>query len=521
METIQLLLDGFAVALQPTNLLIAFVGVLIGTLVGMLPGIGPINAIAILIPVTFALALTPASALILFAGIYYGSQYGNSISTILLNVPGTASSVATALDGYEMTKRGRAGPALATAAVSSFVGGTASIFGLVLFAPLLAQWAIRFGPAEYFALIVFAFCALSSLTGRSVVKGVIVAVFGLMLATIGLDPSSSVPRFTFGQLKLLDGLDFVVVTIGLFAISEVLQALETTHAGAAVRTAVGRVIMTGRELRGSIGTMLRGSVIGFVIGVLPGAGGTIASFVAYSAERSWLGRRQRFGEGDLRGVAAPEAANNAATTGALIPLLTLGVPGSGTTAVMLGALLAMNITPGPLLLTSSPDIFWGLVASMYIGNLLLLMLNLPLVGVFVKILQVPTWFLMPTVVAISFVAVYAVNSSPFDILLMTLFGMLGYLMRKTGFPLAPLILGLVLGPLMEKNLRRALALSGGEWGVLYSSPITWALWSAAFLSLALPLVWSLGRRGPRGGGGGPGASAPGGPPAEEREPAGL
>ncbi len=493
MEILHLLGDGFAVALQPTNLLLAFVGVLIGTMVGMLPGIGPINAIAILIPVVFALGLSPASALILFAGIYYGSQYGNSISTILLNVPGTASSVATALDGFEMTKRGRAGPALATAAIASFVGGTASIFGLILFAPLLAQWAIRFGPAEYFALIVFAFCALSGLTGKSVAKGMIAALFGLMLATIGLDPSSSVPRFTFGQLKLLDGLDFVVVTIGLFAISEVLQALENTRTGEKVRVVVGRVLITGRELKDSLGTMLRGSVLGFLIGVLPGAGGTVASFVAYSSERTWLGRKQHFGEGDLRGVAAPEAANNAATTGALIPLLTLGVPGSGTTAVMLGALLAMNVTPGPLLLESSPELFWGLVASMYVGNILLLLLNLPLVRVFVRILTVPTWFLMPAVVAISFVAVYAVNNSPFDILLMTLFGMLGYLMRKTGFPLAPLILGLVLGPLMERNLRRALALSGGDWSVLFSSPLTLVLWSAAVLSLAGPLVFSTVR----------------------------
>jgi putative tricarboxylic transport membrane protein len=519
MEVLHLLADGFAVALQPTNLLIAFVGVFIGTLVGMLPGIGPINAIAMLIPVTFALGLGPASSLILFAGIYYGSQYGNSISTILLNVPGTASSVPTALDGYEMTRRGRAGPALASAAIASFVGGTASIFGLILFAPLLARWAIRFGPAEYFALIVFAFCALSGLTGRSVAKGMIAAIFGLMLATVGLDPSSSVPRFTFGQLKLLDGLDFVVVTIGLFAVSEVLQGLEGSRAGENVGIAVGRVMITLRELRMSIGSMLRGSVLGFLIGVLPGAGGTIASFVAYSSERRWLGRKQRFGEGDLRGVAAPEAANNAATTGALIPLLTLGVPGSGTTAVMLGALLAMNITPGPLLLENSPDLFWGLVASMYVGNVMLLMLNLPLVGFFVRILSVPRWFLMPTVIAISFVAVYAVNNSPFDILLMTLFGILGYIMRKTGFPLAPLILGLVLGPLMEKNLRRALALSGGDWSVLFSSPLTILMWLAAAASLMAPVLFATVRRMRRLSGPEPLEPSPvGGPPGAEEEP---
>ncbi len=488
MDAILHLADGFAFALQPINLFLAVAGVVIGTVVGLLPGIGPINAIAILIPITFAAGIAPASALILLAGIYYGSQYGNSISTILLNVPGTASAVVTALDGYAMTRQGRAGPALASAAVASFAGGTLSIFGLALLAPALARWAIRFGPAEYFALMLFAFAALSSLAGRHLAKGIAATAFGLLLGTVGLDPHSAVPRFTFGQLKLLDGLDFVVVTIGLFAVSEVLLLLEQTGPGRAAVTSVGRVFMSARELSHTAWTMVRGSVIGFVVGVLPGAGGTIASFVAYAAEERVAGAHGSFGQGDIRGVAAPEAANNAAATGAMIPLLTLGVPGSGTTAVMLGALLGMNVTPGPLLIERSPEIFWGLAASMYIGNLVLLMLNLPLVGIFVRILKLPRWFLFPAVAALSFVAVYAVNNTAFDIVLMAGFGVVGYAMRKTGFPLAPVILALVLGPLMETNLRRALALSGGEWGILFSSPLAVALWALAAASVGLPAV---------------------------------
>jgi putative tricarboxylic transport membrane protein len=481
------LLDGFRVALLPLNLALAFGGVVVGTIVGMLPGIGPINAIAVLIPITFAVRLAPESALILLAGIYYGSQYGNSISTILLNVPGTASSVPTAFDGYAMTRVGRASTALATAAIASFVGGTLSIFGLVLLAPLLARWAIRFGPAEYFALMVFAFAALSGLAGTAPRKAVASTGLGLLLAAVGLDPFSSVSRYTFGQIKLLDGMDFVVVTIGLFAVSEVFQMLETAGGGAAV-AGVGRVMHNVRETLVAGWSMLRGSVIGFLVGVLPGAGGTIASFLAYTSEQRLVDREGTFGKGDIRGLAAPEAANNAAATGAMIPLLTLGIPGSGTTAVLLGALLGLNVKPGPLLIERNPEVFWGLAASMYVGNLLLLILNLPLVGLFAAVLKLPRWSLFPGVAALSFVAVYAVNGSVLDLVLMTGFGVLGYAMRKLGFPLAPLILGLVLGPLAETNLRRSLALSGGDWSVLFSSPIAMGLWVLAAASVVGPVV---------------------------------
>ncbi len=486
MDALTSLLGGFAVALRPLNLGLAFGGVFVGTFVGMLPGIGPINAIAILIPITFAAGIPPESALILMAGIYYGSQYGNSISTILLNVPGTASAVVTALDGHAMTRAGRGGQALAMSAIASFFGGTVSIFGLVLFAPLLAEWAIRFGPAEYFALMVFAFAALSSLAGGSLVRGLASTAFGLLLATVGLDPNSAIPRFTFGQIKLLDGMDFVVVTIGLFAVSEVLQLLQETERGQAAAGSYGRVMITVKEFFHTLGTMIRGSVLGFLVGVLPGAGGTIASFLAYSTEQRVSDREGTFGKGDIRGVAAPEAANNAAANGAMIPLLTLGVPGSGTTAVLLGALLGLGVTPGPLLIQEQPDLFWGLVASMYVGNVFLLLLNLPLVGVFVRALTLPRWFLLPGVAALSFVAVYAVNQSPFDLVLMTAFGVVGWVMRRTGFPLAPVILGLVLGPIMEKSLRRAMALSAGDWRILFDSPIAIVLWVLAVASLVVP-----------------------------------
>jgi len=485
------------VALQPLNLALAFAGVFTGTVVGMLPGIGPINAIAMLIPLIFAVGLPPETALILLAGIYYGSQYGNSISTILLNVPGTAAAVVTALDGYALTRQGRGGEALAMSAVASFVGGTLSIVGLVFLAPVLAGWAIRFGPAEYFALMIFAFSALSSVAGNSVPKALAATGFGLLLATVGMDPNSAVPRYTFGQLKLFDGMDFVVVTIGLFAVSEVFLVLQASRWGEEASLAYGRVTLALADLRANVGTMLRGSVSGFLVGVLPGAGGTIASFVAYGLEEKVAGDDARFGEGELRGVAAPEAANNAATTGAMIPLLTLGIPGSGTTAVLLGALLGLGLTPGPLLIERNPEVFWGMAASMYVGNAFLLLLNLPLVGLFVRVLRLPRWVLMPGVAALSFVAVYAVNQSAFDLVLMTAFGVLGFVMRRTGFPLAPVILGLVLGPLMEKNLRRALALSAGDWSVMFSSGLAVSLWILAAVSLLGPWIWRR-RRLPNG-----------------------
>jgi putative tricarboxylic transport membrane protein len=458
-----------------------------GTVVGMLPGIGPINAIAILIPFCFSTGLPPESVLILLTTIYYGSQYGNSISTILLNVPGTASATVTALDGYALTRKGRAASALAMAAVSSFVGGMLSLVGLALFAPALSSVAVRFGPAEYFALMVFALSTLTSLSGASATRGVVSALLGLGLSTIGFDPNSAVARYSFGELRLLDGIDFVVLTIGLFAMSEVLLALEKPDALSKLPSAVARSVFELREWLACLGTMIRGTVVGFLVGVLPGAGGTVASFVAYTTEERFHPGK-KFGEGELEGVAAPEAANNAAATGAMIPLLTLGVPGSGTTAVLLGALLGLDIAPGPLFLENHGEVFWALVASMVVGNVVLLILNLPLVSWFARILSVPSWFLYPGIVVTSVVAAYAVNGATFDVVLMLGFGVLGYLLRKSGFPLAPVVLGFVLGALMEKSLRRAMALSGGGWEILFSSPLAIGIWVLALAMLALPLL---------------------------------
>lgn len=490
MSVLQELGRGFGVALLPLNLLLAGAGVIIGTLVGMLPGIGPINAIAILFPITFAAGLPPESVLIFLVGIYYGSQYGNSISTILLNVPGTASAVVTAIDGHALTLKGESERGLAVSAVASFVGGTLSVVGLVFLAPLLSQVAIRFGPAEYFALMLFALTALSSLGGDDVFKGLVSLGFGLLLATVGIDPQSAVPRFTFGQLGLLDGIDFVVVTIGMFAVSEVLLSLERPDWTSEARKPIRMVWLKASDLARTGWTMVRAAVVGFFVGVLPGAGGTVAAFLGYATEQRLVDREGTFGKGDIRGVAAPEAANNAAANGSMIPLLTLGIPGSGTTAVLLGALTALDVTPGPMLMTQKPEVFWGLVASMYIGNLLLLALNLPLVGLFARLLQIPRWALMPGVAVLSVTAVFALNQSVFDVVLMIGFGFVGLVFRKASIPLAPAILGLVLGPLMEKNLRRSLALSGGDWGVLFSSWIAVLFWVMAVAFLVLPAIAS-------------------------------
>ncbi len=490
MEVLNFLIDGFAVALTPTNLLLAFVGVFLGTAIGMLPGLGPINGIVVLTPIAFALGLPADSMLIMFAGIYYGAEYGNSISSILLNVPGTSASIVTALEGNELARKGRAGAALATSAMASFFGGTISIIAMMFFAPLLATWAIKFGPAEYFALIVFAFSTLSTLAGDNVIKGFIATVIGLMMATIGIDVLSGVNRYTFNQLKLMDGLDFVVVVIGFFAVNEILKVATRKASDESVIQTMGKVTVPLREFINAKWTLVRGSIIGFLIGVLPGAGAAIASFIAYTTEKRIASPdgASFASKGDIRGVASPESANNAAVSGALIPLLTLGIPGSGTTAVMLGALLGLGITPGPLLIQQQPNIFWGLIASMYIGNLMLLVLNLPLVGIFVRILKVPDWFLYPAVIGVCFVAVYSVSNSPFDIILMTILGLMGFFLYKLKIPLPPVILGLILGPLMERNLRRALSLSRGDWSYLFESPISISLWILALLSLTLPFI---------------------------------
>ncbi len=496
MDTLSFLESGFVVALQPMNLIVALIGCFIGTVVGMLPGLGPINGVAILLPLAFALKLPAATALILLSAVYIGCEYGGRISSILINVPGDAGAIMTAIDGNPMAKKGMAGVALSISAWSSFVGSLVATIGIVLFAPLLADWALAFGPAEYFALIIFAFCCLTGMVGDKPMKTVVSTLLGLALVTIGIDANSGVYRYTFDSVHLADGVQFIVVVIGLFSVSEILLMLEQTHAGNVAVKSTGRMLFNLSEMAATGWSTMRSSVMGFVIGVLPGAGATIASAVAYTTEKKLLDKEGTFGNGDIRGVAAPEAANNASAIGSFVPMLTLGVPGSGTTAVMMGALTLYNINPGPLLFQNQPDLVWGLVASIFIANVLLLIMNIPMIGLFVRMLAVPNWLLVPGIAAVSVVGVYAVHSTTFDLMLMVAIGIVGYLMRKMDFPMAPLILGFVLGDMMEQNLRRALSISNGELGILFASPISIGLWVLAVLMIVGPRLYRKARGTP-------------------------
>ncbi len=491
MDTLQFLLSGFAVALTPENLMVAAIGAFIGTIVGMLPGLGPINGVAILMPLAFALKLPPETALILLAAVYMGCEYGGRISSILLNVPGDAGAIMTALDGHPMAKQGLAGVALSISAWSSFIGSVIATAGIVLFAPLLARWALAFGPAEYFALMCFAFACITGLMGDAPVKAALAAVIGLSLSTVGLDSNSGVYRFTGGDVHLSDGIQFIVVVIGVFSVSEILLMLEQHHSSTGLIQVAGRKLFNMKELTLTWWGTVRSSVVGFVVGVLPGAGATIASAMTYSMEKRLAGPSGRFGEGDVRGVTAPEAANNASAAGSFVPMLTLGVPGSGTTAVMVGALSLYNITPGPALFTQNPTLVWGLIASLFVANVMLLFINIPMVGVFTKVLKLPNWALVPGILAVSAVGVYSVHATTFDLMLMSGLGVAGYVLRKQGMPMAPLILGFVLGDLMEQNLRRALSITNGELGILVESPISIGLWIGALAMVVVPPLLRL------------------------------
>lgn len=487
MDTFNFLMQGFAIATTPQNLIIALVGAFIGTIVGMLPGLGPINGVAILLPIAYAMGLPPESALILLAAVYLGCEYGGRISAILLNVPGDAAAIMSTLDGYPLAKQGKAGIALSLSAISSFIGSMIAITGVVLFAPILANWAISFGPAEYFALMVFALTCLSGLVGDAPIKTGVAALIGLVIATVGVDAVTGVYRFTFNSVSLSDGIAFTTIVIGFFSVSEILIMLEKTSAGQKALEQGKRGMVNLKEFMSSFGAIVRSGLTGFVVGILPGAGATIASAMTYSNERKIAGESGKFGEGDLRGVAAPEAANNASACGSFIPMLTLGVPGSGTTAVMMGALTLYNITPGPQLFAEQPDIVWGLIASLFIGNVILLALNLPLVKFFAKLLDIPNYILIPAIAAVSFVGVYSIHSTTFDLMLMIGLGVFGYFLRKLNFPLSALILGFVLGHLMESNLRRALSISHGDVAILWQSPISMVLWALAGVMVILPI----------------------------------
>jgi putative tricarboxylic transport membrane protein len=488
LEAIGNLFLGFSVALTPANLFWCFVGVFLGTIIGVLPGLGPPATIALLLPLTFK--MDPTTAIIMMAGIYYGAKYGGSTTSILLNVPGESASVVTCLDGYQLARQGRAGPALGIAAISSFVAGTVGVLGLMFIAPPVAKFALRFGPPEYFALMVLGLTMVVFLTGRSVVKGVLAALFGLWLAGVGTDVFTAESRFTFGHMELLDGIDFIVVSIGLFAIGEVLVNLESQTGAQIFRVPKGlrNLLPSLQDLKDSRFAFLNGSVVGFFIGVLPGAGSTIASFLSYGLEKAFSRRADKFGSGVIEGVAAPEGANNSETGGALVPLLTLGIPGSATTAILLAALLLWGFRPGPLLIQEHPGLFWGLVASMYVGNVMLLILNLPLVPVFAQILRVPYFVLYPAILGISIVGVYSVSQSLFDVWMLGVFGLLGYLMRRLDFPAAPLVLGMVLGQRLELALRQSLMMSQGHLSVLVARPLSAGLLLFAGILLIVPML---------------------------------
>jgi putative tricarboxylic transport membrane protein len=490
---IDAILHGFAVALEPTNLLFLFVGTLLGTLIGVLPGIGPSTGIALLIPVGFGMSPTPA--LIMMAGVYYGAMYGGSTTSILLNAPGEAASVMTTLDGYQMARKGRPGAALAIAAIGSFIAGTLGIVALTAVALPVANLALRFGPAEFCALIVFSLVAVAGLSGGHVLKGLVSLVLGLLIATVGIELQSGVSRFTFGFAELDDGIDFLIVVIGLFAVAESLVGIEELALGLRQNVKLtGPVWLTLEEWRRSRWPIVRGAVIGFVTGVLPGAGSTVASVIAYTTEKRLARRPEEFGRGAIEGVAGPESANNAASMGSMVPLLTLGIPGSNATAIMLGALMMYGLQPGPLLFKNQPDLVWGLIASMYFGNLILLVLNLPLVRIFVKVVDVPPRILLPLVIGLSFIGVYSINSSTIDLVLLAAFGVLGYVFRKLEVPAAPLVMGVVLGNLLEQSMRQALAISAGSYAIFLERPIAAVLFAAALLLLIVPPLWRCVRR---------------------------
>jgi len=485
---------GFAVALSLQNLIIGLIGCFLGTLIGALPAIGPINGIALLLPIAYTMGLPAESTMILLAAIYCGAEYGGRISSILLNVPGDAGAVMTALDGNPLARQGRAGEALSISGLSSFVGGMLGVVGLTFFAPMLASLAIGFGPAEYFVLMMFAFATLGSMVGGQPVKTLIGCAIGLILSTVGLDATSGAYRFTFDEPELGDGIEFVTLVIGLFSISEALIMLEHQASGTTIVKVTGRSFARWADIVRCTGATLRSSVIGFIVGVLPGTGASVASAVSYTTEKRISDRDGTFGKGDMRGLAAPEAANNACAAGAFVPMLTLGVPGSGTTAVMLGALMLYNIQPGPMLFVERPELIGGLVASLYVGNILLLILNLPLVGIFSRVLTLPNWILVPGILVLSVVGVYSVHASVFAILMMLAIGIMGWLMRKAGFDMAPLILGFVLGKVMEVNLRNALAISGGDLSILFQSTISIVLWIMAAAVAILPFALHLRSR---------------------------
>src|SRR5262252_9509229 len=485
-ETFNNLLLGFSVALQPSILVYAFIGCVVGTLVGMLPGVGPLAGISMLLPATFG--LNPIIAVVLLAGVYYGAMYGGSTTSILMRIPGEAASVMTCIDGYAMAQKGRAGAALCIAAVGSWIAGTFGVIMLTLIAPPLATFALRFGPPEYTALLVLGLIFLAYMSSTSLPRTLLMACFGLLLGTIGIDNMTGHFRYSFDIAELGDGIGIVPVAIGLFGLGEILSTPSATVVGKVIAPKLRQLLPNRREWRESAMPIARGSVLGFLIGLTPGSAHIISSFLSYAVERRFSKHPEEFGRGAVAGVAGPESANNAASTGAFVPMLALGLPTGPITAVLMAALIVHGVQPGPQLVNEHPDVFWGFVASMYVGNVLLLLLNLPLVGLFVNVLRIPYSYLYPLVIMFCVIGVYTVNNSVVDVWIMLIMGVLGYFLRKLGLDPAPLVLGLVISPTFELSLRQSLIMSNGYWTIFFTRPIALALFLTAGALLLLSLL---------------------------------
>jgi putative tricarboxylic transport membrane protein len=492
MELLNYLGIGFSVALDPMNLMYCFIGVFVGTLIGVLPGIGPVGAMSLLLPTTFK--ASPEAAIIMLAGIYYGAMYGGSTTSILVNIPGEAASVVTCLDGYKMARKGKAGPALGIAAFGSFIAGTLSIVGLMLLAPPLAKFALRFGPPEYFTLMILGLTILIYLAHGSMLKALLMGAFGIVLGLVGLDSINATPRLTFGKMELMDGIGLVPIVMGLFGISEVLLNIEQVAKREIFETKLKGLMPSLQDWKDSAGPIGRGSVLGFFLGILPGGGAVISSFLSYAVEKRISKHPERFGEGAIEGVAGPESANNAATGGAFIPLMILGIPPNVVMAMLLGAFMIHGVTPGPMMMTEHPGLFWGVIASMYIGNAMLLVLNLPLIGMWVQILKIPYKILFPLILLFCLIGVYSVSNAVFDIYIMLVFGILGYLMKKFDYEAAPLVLAFVLGPLLENNLRKSLIMSDGGFDIFFTRPLAAVFLVVALLLLISPLIPTLRKK---------------------------
>ncbi len=489
MEIFHHLLYGFGVALTPVNIFYCFVGCFVGTLIGVLPGIGPIATISLLLSLTFKVSST--SAIIMLCGIFYGAMYGGSTSSILVNIPGEAAAVVTCLDGYRMARKGRAGIALGISAIGSFIAGTISTVGLTFFSPALVSLALKFGPPEFFAVMVVGFVVTLFMVGGSMTKAVLMIGLGLFVCTIGMDPVKGTERFTFGTVQLAGGLGLVPIIVGMFGVSELLSTMEETLEREIFATGVSRILPGWEDLKKSVAPILRGTGLGFGVGLLPGGGSIMASFLSYAVERQSSKYPEKVGTGVIEGVAGPEAANNAAVAANMVPLLSLGLPSNAVTALLMGALVIHGVTPGPMLMAQNPDLFWGVIASMYIGNVMLLILNLPLISLWVKLLKVPYWILFPGIFVLCVIGTYSENQNVFDVWVMIGFGLLGYLLKKHHYELGPFVLALVLGPVFEQSLRQSLIMSKGDPSIFITRPLSAGL---LILAVALAFVFVLGKR---------------------------